>query len=112
MSEKYNAREWEAYERQLEARQLKLEPLLRRWKLISLGLGTTLILNCFLLALFADGHPWHRLWDGVGKRLLLFCMFLLIPLSYAILNTLNLLVYLRQVKRIFGDLHSETRGRN
>ena len=85
-------------------KRLELEQRLTKWKRAAVLLTLALAVGIAALVPFLAGHSLHYLWESVGKKLLLFCMFTMLVWVSVVAGTYDLWSSLRRRQRRVGKL--------
>lgn len=80
--------------------EAKIERTLRKWKRATAIAGGALLASVVAVIPFLAGQPLYRLWDAVGKKILLLAMALFLAFVYTSGHTFAFWYYLRGLKRI------------
>lgn len=80
-----------------------LERRFVKWKRASIAISIVFAVGIAALVPFLAGHSLHYLWESVGKKLLLFCMFTMLVWVCVLAGTYDLWSFLRRSHK--GDAH-------
>lgn len=82
----------------------QIQECLQRWRRRATWLGMALLVTIIAIIPFLYGHPLHREWDTIGRKLVLLSMCLLLAFMYAVGTAFNFWLYLRETKKIHREL--------
>ncbi len=91
--------EWEQEAREDRQQEEGIELRVKKWKRATIYFGVAFGATCATVVPFLAGHAFHRLWDAVGKNVLLLAMGLFAAFVYVCGHYFVFWNYLKNVRK-------------
>jgi nicotinamide riboside transporter PnuC len=92
-------KEWEEEAREDRQQEEQIESLVKKWKRATVCIGVFFLTTCAAVVPFLAGHSFHRLWDSVGKNVLVLAMVLFVAFVYVCAHYVIFWNYLKNVRK-------------